>query len=412
MKILSITAQKPDSTGSGVYLTELVKGFSQMGIEQAVVAGVYKEDLPSFPQEVKVFPVYFMTEELNFPIAGMSDEMPYQSTRYCDMTEDMTERFRKVFTQQVESVMEEFAPDVILCHHLYFLTSLVRELCPEMVVCGICHGSDLRQIKKNPWQREFIRTQIRKLDKIFTLHEEQRQEICDWYGCGGGQAVVIGTGYNSSIFYREKRERKAKKDKLGLIFAGKIAKKKGVVSLIRALGRLPDARDQIRLSLAGGYGNEEEYALIHRIAKQSPYEVRFLGKLTQQELASEMNRNDIFVLPSFYEGLPLVIIEALACGLRAVCTDLPGIRFWLEENVPGNGVVFVEPPRMRYEDEPVEEDLPLFERRLAEAVQKAEQVQLPGEEVLRKISWFSLCRRIRTELSNDLVKKDIDKLYI
>ena len=45
MRILSITAQKPNSTGSGVYLTELVKEYEILGHEQAVVAGVYREDL-------------------------------------------------------------------------------------------------------------------------------------------------------------------------------------------------------------------------------------------------------------------------------------------------------------------------------------------------------------------------------
>ena len=44
MRILSISAQKPSSTGSGVYLTEIVKELAMMGHEQAVVAGVYKED--------------------------------------------------------------------------------------------------------------------------------------------------------------------------------------------------------------------------------------------------------------------------------------------------------------------------------------------------------------------------------
>ena len=44
MRILSVTAQKPHSTGSGVYLTGLVNSFSQMGHEQAVIAGVYRED--------------------------------------------------------------------------------------------------------------------------------------------------------------------------------------------------------------------------------------------------------------------------------------------------------------------------------------------------------------------------------
>lgn len=44
MRILSITAQKPDSTGSGVYMTELIKNWQKQGHEQAAVAGVYIED--------------------------------------------------------------------------------------------------------------------------------------------------------------------------------------------------------------------------------------------------------------------------------------------------------------------------------------------------------------------------------
>ena len=49
MRILSITAQKPNSTGSGVFLTELVKELAAKGHEQAVVAGVYKEDKTEVP---------------------------------------------------------------------------------------------------------------------------------------------------------------------------------------------------------------------------------------------------------------------------------------------------------------------------------------------------------------------------
>ena len=49
MRILSITAQKPNSTGSGVYLTELVKEYALLGHEQAVVAGVYREDEVELP---------------------------------------------------------------------------------------------------------------------------------------------------------------------------------------------------------------------------------------------------------------------------------------------------------------------------------------------------------------------------
>ena len=107
MRILSITAQKPHSTGSGTYLTELVCSWARAGHEQAVVCGIYPDDTIDFPEGVACYPVFFTdtaasraaasptadkttfshvagdsgTAVLPFPICGMSDVMPYTSTR-------------------------------------------------------------------------------------------------------------------------------------------------------------------------------------------------------------------------------------------------------------------------------------------------------------------------------------------
>ena len=59
MNILSITAQKPHSTGSGTYLTELVRSWDRAGHRQAVVCGIYPEDSIDFPDGVSCYPVFF-----------------------------------------------------------------------------------------------------------------------------------------------------------------------------------------------------------------------------------------------------------------------------------------------------------------------------------------------------------------
>lgn len=396
MRILSVTAQKPDSTGSGVYLTELVKGFDKLGHDQVVIAGVTKEDAVHLPETVQFYPVYYASEGMPFPVCGMSDEMPYESTRYSDMTEKMTTQFSDAFGKQVKKVIGEFQPDVILCHHLYFLASLIRETYPEQKIYGISHGSDLRQVKKNPWQREYIRTHIPKLDGIFALHEDQKKDICSYYECDERLVNVIGTGYNSAIFRRVGGCEKSS-EHLNLIFAGKIAEKKGVKSLIKAMAHLKE--EKVVLKLAGGAGNEQEYAEIVELAQKCPCEVKFLGKLTQAELAQETNQSDVFVLPSFYEGLPLVIIEAMACGARVVCTDLPGIQPWLDKALPDHGVVFVKPPQMQNEDEPLEESLPGFEKELAEAILKAKEQEAVSGDKLKVISWDGLCEKLISKWS-------------
>lgn len=421
MKILSITAQKPHSTGSGVYLTELVRGFAKEGHAQAVIAGVGADDRKeeiytpfpgadkdqngfpdllssaSFPPGIPLYPVFFETSALPFPVTGMSDEMPYRSTRYCDLTPAMQEQFLCAFSACVTRAVSEFQPDLILCHHLYFLTALVRRLCPKHRIIGLCHGSDLRQLEKNPMRRAEILRAVAALDGISALQAVQREEIIRLSGCAPEKVHVLGAGYNSSVFFRTHPRHTPEPDASGfvpirLLFAGKLSEKKGVCSLLRALSCLhasaekmqqpfpalePDGacpapplpgRLRFSLTLAGGYGNDAEYREIRSLAEASPYPVFFAGKLSQEALAAEMNKADIFVLPSFYEGLGLVLIEAIACGLSDVANDLPGIRPWMDENLPGHGICFVEPPRMLHSDEADPAALPAYEQRLSEAI--------------------------------------------
>ena len=394
MKILSVTAQKVDSTGSGVFLTELVKGFEKLGHQQAVICGTVREDAIHLPEGVRCFPVFYKSNGLPFPICGMSDEMPYESTRYCDMTEEMTAQLHEAFSKAIETAVAEFQPDVILCHHLYLLAALVRQLCPNIPVYGQCHGSDLRQIRKNSWQREWITEQIPKLNGIFALHAQQKTTICETFRIPESQVTVMGTGYNSDIFYLNDEVRSARNPrKIRLIFAGKLSEKKGLFSLLRAL-RLLRQPQKYELALAGGYGNRLEYEEICRLAEVSPAPVTFLGKLTHQELAREMNASDAFILPSFYEGLPLVLIEAMACGLKTICTDLPGIQPWLDQAIPQSGTIFVAPPRMYNEDEAYPEDLPAFEQRLAQAIESVKYRNTADLALVRQVSWKALCEKL------------------
>lgn len=461
LRILSITAQKPHSTGSGVYLTELVQALDLKGCRQAILAGICRDDSVSFPDGVSFYPVYYQSEQLPFPICGMSDEMPYESTRYQDLTPEMTEQFLTAFKTSLNRVLAEFQPDVILCHHLYLLTALAREVTLAFAstdssnirpkVAGICHGSDLRQFKKNPLKRSYIKEQIRNLDTIWCLHREQKQEILRLFQCSPEKVKILGTGYNSQIF-RKTAERKEKLQAgsperssdsalIRLIFAGKLSEKKGVKSLLQSLRLLPpDLTKHLALTLAGGWGSEQEFQEIRQLADPEqgcPCPVDFPGRLSQTELARLMNQADLFILPSFYEGLPLVLMEALACGLRPICTDLPGIRPWMDENVPGHSIIFVKPPVMENEDEPVAASLPVFEAELAEAVVQAaldvqslrnaavqslqnisvqspqsspssqpaqKNLAVPGHLAasLQNLSWEGLCRR----LLDDIAEKD------
>ena len=172
-----------------------------------------------------------------------------------------------------------------------------------------------------------------------------------------------------------------------MIFAGKITQKKGVKSLLRALNLLDYEKEKIQLILAGGAGNIVEYEEIKELADGCRYPVVFAGCVTQSRLAELYNDCDIFVLPSMYEGLPLTVIESLACGDRVVMTKLEGIAEWLADMVPDADIRYVLPPGMKGTDEPLEEELPEFESRLAEALREAIEEKDTKECDVSRISW-------------------------
>ena len=392
MRILTISAQKPNSTGSGVYLTELIHSFSLMGNENALVCGIADGETITTEGMEKVYPVYFNTEELPFPVVGMSDLMPYESTRYKDMTDKMQDQFEKAFMRRVKEAVEEFHPDFILCHHLYFLTALVKEYYPNLKVGAVSHGSDLRQYQRTPHQRERIKRGIHSLDKIFALHSQQKDKIMELFEVPSDKVDVIGAGYNNSIFNKKVHDRS--KDMIRLMYAGKISEEKGVACLMRAMKNLEDEK-RFSLELAGGYSEEGEYQRIVKLAQESTASVEFLGKLTQQKLAEYFNKTDIFILPSFYEGLPLVIVEALACGEKVVATDLPGVRPWMNENVPDNGIVFVKPPIADKSGKMSQESLDEFVEELTEGIKKAaDELEIYVAPDTSKVSWDGVARRI------------------
>ena len=366
MRILNVTAQKPNSTGSGIFLSGLMTEFANKGHTQALVAGVYPEEETPVPDRVTFYPVYFEQGKLNFPIVGMSDEMPYPSTRYRDMTPKMEAAFKESFLKQLDEAVRDLNPDLILCHHLYLLTAIVREHFPDRKVFGFCHNTDLRQMQKTDLEREYITGQIRRLDRIFALHAEQKRTIQDIYDVPKEKIQVIGMGYNSHIFKHENLEYE---------------------------------KERIELLLAGGAGNKEEYEQIVELAKKCPYKVTFLGNLPQKELAKVYNSCDIFALLSFSEGLPLTVIEALACGDRVVMTDLPGVKEWIDTYAPGADIRYVTLPLMRNVDEAVPATLPDFERRIGQRIWESVEAGKTKEVDVSGLSWTKIAGEVLKVLS-------------
>jgi glycosyltransferase involved in cell wall biosynthesis len=119
-----------------------------------------------------------------------------------------------------------------------------------------------------------------------------------------------------------------------ILVVGTLDPRKGQDVLLRALTRLPD----VRAVLVGP--DQWQAASIRALATELGLDGRvdFLGRVTDDELASCYRESTLVCVPSRAEGFGLVVLEAMAFGVPVVASDLPAIR-----EVGGDAVTLVPP---------------------------------------------------------------------
>ena len=402
-RILHLIAQKPNYTGSGIYLQEIIKEATKKSYPQALVTGVSRDDGMDkfqFPPTLTIYPVCFDTEELPFPVVGMSDKMPYPSTKYRELTPHMYLLWRQAFMKTIKNALDNFKPDLIVSHHLWLLSAFAKNLAPEIPMVCISHATDLRQLGLATQFTDEVIAGCRQIEHVIALNSFQAKRISNIYKIPEKSITVGGVGFNPAIFYSpdHREENEVKK----IIYAGKLSHAKGVISLLRACELLYSEEPNFELFLFGS-GDERAEKKLAAMAKRISFKLTAPGTVSQLKLGEVFRQGDVFVLPSFYEGLPLVVIEALASGLRVVVSDLPGLRPWLGNEINNSGLVsYVPLPGMVNADQPVSKELPIFESRLKDSI--LAQINRPPadrlanspkiKQAIAKLSWLGVFEKI------------------
>lgn len=119
-----------------------------------------------------------------------------------------------------------------------------------------------------------------------------------------------------------------------VLFIGRLAAAKGVPVLLEAFAVLHATHPDARLTLVGD-GPERAALEARTRALGLTGAVRFTGYLSQDEVAEELSQADLFALPSFAEGVPVVLMEAMTSGLPVLATRIAGIPELVEDGLSG-----------------------------------------------------------------------------
>lgn len=218
-----------------------------------------------------------------------------------------------------------FRPHVLHCHqvHANLLGRLIRCITPASVVISTAHS-----ISEGPPWREWA---YRHTDVLCDLTTNVSQAAVDRYLRVGvappDKLVLVPNGVDTSAYAPNPEIRSATRAALGLgdrfawLAVGNLREPKDYPNLLAAVAKLRnDCRDLLLLIAGAGplEGRLQEIIRTDGLADM----VKLLGHRT--DVASLMNAADAFVISSAWEGLPMVLLEASACGLPIVATQVGG----------------------------------------------------------------------------------------
>lgn len=183
-------------------------------------------------------------------------------------------------------------------------------------------------MRRNPksWKKWIMksieRIAYKSADAIITTSQSNFEYVKKNYSPSGIH-VLIQNYVETNVF----KPMHITKKKGSICFVGRLTKQKNLFALLEAL-----ENSSYILSIIG-LGEQEEQ--LKKFANKTKVNVDFLGNVPNHELPKILNRHEIFILPSLWEGMPKTLLEAMACGLPVIGTKINGTREVIEHDKNG-----------------------------------------------------------------------------
>ena len=187
-----------------------------------------------------------------------------------------------------------------------------------------CHGCEFHLFhKKLPWLLQKLLNKIfQKCSYVIVLSQSWRDFYVSQCALKLSQVKVL---YNP-IEIPKTSPRFFNPSQITLVYLGKINQRKGIDDLLQALALIvseDQLRSKIQLVIAGNGRIEEALDLARELNIDDL--VQFPGWINSQQRNKLLAQGDIFILPSYNEGLPMALLEAMSWGLPVVTTPVGGI---------------------------------------------------------------------------------------
>jgi glycosyltransferase involved in cell wall biosynthesis len=253
-----------------------------------------------------------------------------------ELTPSMREAYLEALRGGVQRALAAFQPDVVHVHHGWALAGILAELDQPYVVT--LHGTEHTAFLAFPAFRDLALRGLHGARMVTAVGGAVRDDALRSYGLADDRVEVIPNGVDTTLFSPRTLEPSALPPTTRpiVLFGGRLIPLKGVDVLLRA-ARLYGGGTEGPVTVIAGSG--EERAPLERLARDLGLDaVHIVGQQGHEAMAALVNAADVVVVPSREDSLPLMVLEALACGTPVVASRVgaleqvvqPGVG-WLVE---------------------------------------------------------------------------------
>lgn len=168
------------------------------------------------------------------------------------------------------------------------------------------------------WRKKLIDVLNGYVDKVIFLSNEIKDQFIQ-AGLDSQKCVAL---YNYFDFGGYRFEEKKQREELRLLFVGAIHREKGIMELLRSVEKVIRPGYPVYLDVCGQITDQSIAEEFSSIIKRTNGHIIQHGYVKGKEKADIYNAADVLVLPSYHEGMPLVILEALGAGCGIISTKV------------------------------------------------------------------------------------------
>ncbi len=320
MRILIVTSQFPiaGEPNRGRPIHQTVRALSQLA-EVRVICPI-----ATYPRWATPRSYLFRAADSDFVVPGCDTRyVAYPSLPLVSRPFNGT-----LCARPLHAEVRDFAPDVVLSYWLYpdaYGAMVAADRAGLPLVVG-ARGSDLRV--RDAISRRLTRPVLRAAQRILVVSEDLGRVAVDTYDADPAKIRAIPNGCDARIFHpRDRADMRARLDIAAdaelVTYVGRLVPEKGLRELLDATRALAAPRPRLRVALVGDGPMRAE--LEAAITADPALRVQLAGAQGPEQVAEWMAASDLVTLPSYSEGHPNVLVEALACGRPVVATPVGGI---------------------------------------------------------------------------------------